>query len=178
MTTLRVLVPLMPALLAAGSVGADQIYRWVDASGKVTFYSTPPPEGKQASVVDLPPPPSPESIEAQRERERAIADLGSELQQRRLDREAQQAEELRAARERAATQPPPPAAFQEPPDYFYGSGWNGGWIRPRPPRPPRPPWHERPVPPPDQDHRNPDHPAFWPREPLPSPLPSPLPRGR
>ena len=41
MKTLRVLVPLLPALLAAGSSGADQIYRWVDAHGKVTFSSTP-----------------------------------------------------------------------------------------------------------------------------------------
>lgn len=167
------LLPLLPVLLAAGTAAADTIYRWVDANGKVTFSSTPPPEGKQAEVVDLPPPPSPESVEAQRERERAIAELGGQLQQRRLDREAQQVEEQRAARERAATEPPLPSAFEEPPDYFYGSGWNGGWIPPRP-RPPRPPWPERPVPPPNQDHRNPDHPAFWPRE----PLPVPQPRGR
>jgi hypothetical protein len=175
MKTLRVLVPLLPALLAAGSGGGDQIYRWVDANGKVTFSSTPPPEGKQAEVVDLPPPPSPEGVEAQRERERAIAELGGQLQQRRLDREAQQAEEQRAARERAAPEPPPPSTLDEPPGFTYGSGWNGGWIPTPPrPRPPRPPWPERPVPPPNMDHRNPDHPAFWPRE----PLPVPLPRGR
>jgi len=170
---LRVLVPLLTLVLATETGGAEQIYRWVDANGKVTFSSTPPPEGKQAEVIDLPPPPSPESVEAQRERERAIADLGGELQQRRLDREAQQAEELRAARERRAAEPPPPSSFDEPPDTFYGSGWGGGWLPPRP-RPPRPPWPERPVPPPDMDHRNPDHPAFWARE----PLPLPLPRGR
>ena len=170
MKTLRVLVPLLPALLAAGSSGADQIYRWVDANGKVTFSSTPPPEGKQGEVVSLPPPPSPESVEAQRERERAIAELGGQLEQRRLEREALQAEEQRAARDREPTEPPPPSAVDEPPDYFYGNRWNGGWIPPRP-RPPRPPWPERPVPPPNVDHRNPDHPAFWPREPLPVPLP-------
>ena len=170
MNTLRVLVPLMPALLAAVSVGADQIYRWVDASGKVTFSSTPPPEGKQASVVDLPPPPSPESVEAQRERERAIAELGGQLQQRRLEREALQLEEQRAARERAATeQELPPSTASESAGDYYGSGWVRPW-----PRPPRPPWPHPPVPPPNMDHRNPDHPAFWPRE----PLPLPLPRGR
>ncbi len=171
MKTLRVLVPLLPALLAAGSSGAEQIYRWVDANGKVTFSSTPPPEGKRAEVVDLPPPPSPESVEAQRERERAIAELGGQLQQQRLEREALQAEEQRVARDRApADQSPAASPIDEPPDYFYGNGWNGGWIPPRP-RPPRPPWPERPVPPPNMDHRNPDHPAFWPREPLPVPLP-------
>jgi hypothetical protein len=170
MNQARPITLLLTLLVAAGIVDANQIYRWVDTNGKVTFSSTPPPEGKQADVVDLPPPPSPESVEAQRERERAIADLGGELQQRRLDREAQQAEELRTARERTAVQPPAPSTLDEPSGYSYGSGWNGGWIPTHPrPRPPRPPWPERPVPPPNLDPRNPDHPAFWPREPLPVP---------
>jgi len=176
-------------LFVALPAAAQHVYRWVDADGKVTFSSTPPPEGKAAETVELPPTPSADAIEAARQREQSLQQLGDQLSQQRREREAQRAEERRAAREEAALQQPPPQPTESDDDWSYG--W---WIPGRPdfhrPRP-RPPWPERPVPPgPRRDPTAPpDHPAFWPREPVlppatrpgrpmePMPLPA-LPSGR
>lgn len=169
-------------LLAAPAVVAAQpVYRWVDAQGNVTFSSTPP-IGKPAEPVELPPLPTPDQIEAARERERSIRELGEQLSQQRADREAQRAEERRAARAEASQAPAQPL---EESGVTTDSGW---WIPAFPPvqRPihPRPPLG-RPVPPPPgrDPTAPPDHPAFWPREPwlppdvrpIPRPLPAPLP---
>jgi hypothetical protein len=148
----RVLVA--AGLLVALPAAAQHVYRWVDADGKVTFSSMPPPEGKAAEAVELLPTPSADAIEAARQREQSLQ------------------------------QPPPPQPTES--DDAWSYGW---WIPGRPdfhrPRP-RPPWPERPVPPgPRRDPTAPpDHPAFWPREPVlppagrpgrpvePAPLPS------
>jgi hypothetical protein len=168
-----------PLLIAAvvlatpAVVAADPIYRWVDANGNVGFSSTPPP-GATAQPVELPPSPTPEQVEAARERERSIQELGAQLSQQRADREAQLANERQAAQ--APVQP-----IQE-----SGVTTDSGWWIPayppvRPPLLPRPP-PGRPVqPPPGRDPTAPpDHPAFWPREPWlrPDVRPTPLPRPR
>jgi hypothetical protein len=178
------LAPLLVAaviLATPAVVAADPIYRWVDANGNVSFSSTPPP-GAAAQPVELPPSPTPAQVEAARERERSIQELGTQLSQQRADREAQLAEERQAARAEAAQAPVQPIQDSSiTPD----DGW---WIPAYPPvhRPirPRPP-PGRPVPPPPgrDPTAPPDHPAFWPREPwlppdvrpIPRPLPAPLP---
>lgn len=177
-------------LLAVGAVVAgDQVYKWVDASGNVTYSSTPPP-GAAAQPVDLPPVPPAAEIEAARQREHSLQELGDQLSQDRLDREAQLAEERKAARAEAALQPP----VQPVPDpgIDADSGWwipayPGYWPGDRPPGS-RPVLPGRPVrPPPGRNPTHPlDDPVYWPREPvLPpaarpgtSPRPWTLPSGR
>ena len=172
-------------LTADAATAGDQIYKWVDANGNVSYSSTPPP-GAAAQPVDLPPAPPPAETEAARERERSLQELGDQLSQERRDREAEFAEERKAARAEAALQPPAQPLQESGVD--TSSGW---WIPVQPGFPPgvRPPGHRpmlptRPVqPPPGRDPtRPPDHPAYWPREPLlppderPSPPLRPVPR--
>lgn len=179
------------AMLMAASPFAvgEQIYKWVDAKGNVTYSSTPPP-GTAAQTVELPAAPPPGEAEAARDRERALQELGDQLSQERRDREAQLTEEREAARAEAALEPPPQPLQETGVD--TSSGW---WIPAFPGigpgvRPPlnRPIFPGRPVqPPPGRDPTQPpDHPIYWPREPVlrpdvrpsPPPRPAPLPSAR
>jgi hypothetical protein len=159
-------------LITSPFAAAQQIYKWVDASGNVTYSSTPPP-GASAQPVDLPPAPPPSEIEAARQREQALQQLGDQLYQDRQAREAQLAQERQAAS--AAAQPP-----TQPPQDSGVTGDTGWWIPPyppyrpdfRPPHPPRPP----PKPQPGRDPTEPpDNPVYWPREPRVPPGPRPMP---
>jgi hypothetical protein len=125
-------------LLLAGLGGqpayAEPLYKWVDSAGKVTYSSTPPPPGAKAEKVKLPPPPSDEDIKQARERVKRTEEQASELENRRLDQEAREAEE---ARLRAARQPQPPIVIEKPvyvpqPIYYPPA------HRPRPPVGPPP----------------------------------------
>lgn len=151
-------------LAAPPAVAGDAIYKWVDANGNVTYSSAPPP-GAAAQAVDLPPAPPPDETEAARAREQSLRELGDQLSQERRDREAELAEQQKAARAEAAL--PPPAQPLEESGIDTSSGW---WIPARPAfRPggrPFPP--TRPVqPPPGRDPTAPpDHPIYWPREPV------------
>jgi hypothetical protein len=160
------LQPLIAAALVAASplAAGEQIYKWVDARGNVTYSSTPPP-GTAAQPVDLPPEPPPGAAEAARAREQSIRDLGDQLSQERRDREAELAEQRKAARDQAA--PEPPAQPLDASGIDASSGW---WIPARPRFRPggRPFLPTRPVqPPPGRDPTAPpDHPIYWPREPV------------
>jgi Domain of unknown function (DUF4124) len=93
---------LLGLLLAAATPVSAQIYRWVDANGKVTYSNATPPAGVKATVVDLDAkagPPSPESLECYTLR----------CQGERLERRQAQRDELEArlAAERAAAAPKP-----------------------------------------------------------------------
>jgi Domain of unknown function (DUF4124) len=158
-------------VIASPLATGQQIYKWVDASGNVTYSSTPPP-GAAARPVDLPPAPPPAEIEAARQREQSLQELGNQMSQDRQQREAQFAQEQAASG--AAVQPP------APPLQDSGVDTDGGWWIPAYPwhrrdiHPPRPPLG--PVrPPPGQDPT--DNPAYWPREPVvpPGPRPRPMP---
>jgi hypothetical protein len=168
------LIVLGMLLVASPFAAAQQIYRWVDANGNVSFSSTPPP-GAAAQPVELPPSPTPAQVEAARERERSIQELGTQLSQQRADREAQLAEERQAAS--LSAQPPP-----QPQQDSGVTGDTGWWIPPYPPHRPgiRPPI--RPIPPVRPfPGRNPtqsdDNPVYWPRDPVvvPRPMPRPMP---
>ena len=89
-------------LLAAGAPATAQIYRWVDASGRVNFSNTTPPKGVQATVVDpnaREVPPGPESTECY-----TIRCQGERMEERERKREAELAKALAA---RAAAEPRP-----------------------------------------------------------------------
>jgi hypothetical protein len=125
---------------------AEPLYKWVDSTGQVTYSSTPPPAGIKAEKVKVLHPPSDEDIKQAEERVKRTEEQASELENKRLDQEAKEAEE---ARLREAQQPQPPIVIERPvyvpqPIYYPPA------HRPRPPVGPRP------------------HP---PVEPLPSPLP-------
>lgn len=47
----RCLLVLLPALIAL-PVGADELYRWKDADGKLHFTDTPPPAGAETVVME------------------------------------------------------------------------------------------------------------------------------
>jgi len=169
-------------LLAASSLATgEQIYKSVDASGNVTYSSTPPP-GTAAQAVDLPPAPPPAEIEAARQRERSLQEMGDQMSQERQEREAQLAQERQAASAAAAAQQP-----VQPLQDGGGDTDTGWWIPGYPGygpgvRPPFPPG--RPVRPPSggDPTQPPDDPVYWPREPaVPSgarPRPTPLPSIR
>lgn len=156
-------------MIASPLATGQQIYKWVDASGNVTYSSTPPP-GAAAQPVDLPPAPPPAEIEAARQREQSLQEVGNQMSQDRQQREAQFAQEQAASG--AAVQPP--AQPSQDSDVTGDTGW---WIPAyppyrrdiRPPYPPRPPL--KPLP--GQDPT--DNPAYWPREPVVPPGPRPMP---
>jgi hypothetical protein len=78
-----------------------QIYRWVDANGRVNFSNTPPPQGIKATVVDPDAkegPPAAESAECY-----SIRCQGERMEERQRKRQSE-AERMEA--ERAAAAPP------------------------------------------------------------------------
>jgi hypothetical protein len=86
------------------SMGASaQIYRWVDANGRVNFSNTTPPQGVQATVVDANTKegtPSPDSTDCY-----TIRCQGERMEERQRKREA---EDARIIEQRAALAPKPP----------------------------------------------------------------------
>ena len=88
-------------LLMGSALGASaQIYRWVDASGRVNFSNATPPQGVQATVVDANArggPPVTESTECY-----TIRCQGERMEERERKREA---EISKSAAERAAAEP-------------------------------------------------------------------------
>ncbi len=93
------LILLMGLPLAA----AAQIYRWVDANGRVNFSNTAPPKGVQATVVDPSTregPPSPDSTDCY-----TIRCQGERMEERQRRREA---EDARVREQRSALSPKPP----------------------------------------------------------------------
>ena len=88
------------ALLLASGVAHAQIYRWVDAQGRVNFSNTPPPSGVKAVVVDPDAKtagPGPESTECY-----TVRCQGERMEERQRKR---QSEDERIAAQRAAVTP-------------------------------------------------------------------------
>jgi len=91
---------LLLALLFVPAVAFGQIYRWVDAQGRVNFSNTPPPQGVKATVVDANAKegsPSPDSAECY-----TLRCQGERMEERERRR---QAEDARISSERAAVAP-------------------------------------------------------------------------
>jgi hypothetical protein len=98
MTDARFLVFLV--LLVVTVPASAQIYRWVDAEGRVNFSNTTPPQGVKAAVVDANAkegPPAAESTECY-----TIRCQGERMEERERKRETELA---KSAAERAAAEP-------------------------------------------------------------------------
>jgi len=94
-------------LLAAAVPAAAQIYRWVDAQGRVNFSNATPPPGVRATVVDPDAkevPPARESTECY-----TIRCQGERMDERERKRDAELAS---AAAARAAAEPRPPRGLE------------------------------------------------------------------
>ncbi len=66
MNSLRLFSALLLSLgIAAGSVSAAPMYKWVDADGNVQYTQSPPPAGQEAQTIKPPPPPPLTTEEAQ-----------------------------------------------------------------------------------------------------------------
>lgn len=102
---------LLVALVAQPAAAADPIYKSVDSEGRVTYSSTPPPQGAKTEKVAVPPPPTEDSIRQAEERARKTQAQVSEMQNQRIEKEAKEAEE---ARLRAEQQSQPPTVIEKP----------------------------------------------------------------
>ena len=104
MTEFRILAL---ALLLFSGASQAQIYRWVDANGRVNFSNSAPPQGVKATVVDAnakEAPPAAESTECH-----SVRCQGERMEERQRKREAAIA---RTEAERAASAPKPPRGLE------------------------------------------------------------------
>ena len=87
--------------LASGPdpIGANEIYRWVDAQGRIQFGDKPPPEGAER-LESAPDSPSDPQLQRQRDRGQRLLEVMTEDRQRRGEenRAEDQAEADRLAR--------------------------------------------------------------------------------
>jgi hypothetical protein len=93
--------------VAVAAPASAQIYRWVDAEGRVNFSNTAPPEGVKATVVDAnakEAPLVPESTDCY-----TIRCQGERMEERQRKREA---EDARIAAQRAASAPKQPRGLE------------------------------------------------------------------
>ena len=102
--------PLLLAGLATQAACAAPLYKWVDTAGHVTYSSLPPPAGARARTIEIPPQPSPEETRQAEARAKRMLEQASELEARRREQEAREAEDARLR----AMQPPPPVVIEKP----------------------------------------------------------------
>ncbi|MFZ0107287.1 MAG: DUF4124 domain-containing protein [Thiobacillus sp.] len=108
-------LPLLLAVMVWQAAHAEQLYKWIDSDGRVTYSSTPPPAGAKAETVTKPLQPSPEEIQQSAERAKREEAQARELEQQRLEHEAAERErEAEEARLRALQTPPPPVVIEKP----------------------------------------------------------------
>jgi hypothetical protein len=155
-------------LLITAPVAAQQeVYKWVDAQGNVTYSETPPPGEGSSVSVDLLPGPAPADVNAAQQRAQAAQELGNQLGSERAQRASEMEQQRRAAGEAARER----QAGEPPPDGVYGGGY--GWWPYAPTYGPhyRPHYRPWPPPPPPPDNRNrssgglvplPPRPRGWP----------------
>ncbi|MBI3431074.1 MAG: DUF4124 domain-containing protein [Hydrogenophilales bacterium] len=107
----RYAFPLLLAGLATQAACAAPLYQWMDTAGHVTYSSFPPPAGTRARTVEIPPQPSAEETRQAAGRAKRMQEQASELEARRREQEAREAEE---ARLRAMQFPPAPIVIEKP----------------------------------------------------------------
>jgi hypothetical protein len=92
----RVLVPLLPVLLAAASPAQAQIYRWTDANGVVHYEQVPPPGRTAEAVNPALPPPAPPAGDADEAARAFLKRSGDEAARKAAEKQAADAEKSRA----------------------------------------------------------------------------------
>ncbi len=96
---------LLIAFLAASAHASAQIYRWVDAQGRVNFSNSAPPQGVQSTVVDAnAKEEAPAPLPADDQDCHTIRCQGMRMEERQRRRDA---EEAKAAAARVAATPRP-----------------------------------------------------------------------
>jgi hypothetical protein len=106
------------ALLLASTAGA-QVYKWVDEKGR-THYEERPPEGKDATKLNVPPP-SPSKDAPQKESARDLKEQEQGFRQRQIERQQKETaeEQKRVQREKACAQAVRDLDFQSRRGRFY-----------------------------------------------------------
>lgn len=157
--------PQMLLLIAvlAHAVGAEQVYRSVDADGAVTFSDRPTEQAIVSEPVALPPAPSEADVKLARERAEQAIQTSEEMAEQR-EETAKAREQARRDRQRSQAAPPNWQAYPYPPP-----SWNDNY----PAAPAYPVYPRRPRPRYPAEWAGPgDHPAFrpgWPRHGKPRP---------
>lgn len=105
---------LLLAAIACHAAHADQLYKWVDSEGRVTYSSSPPPAGARAQPVAEPPKPSREEVEQTEARLKREREAARELEQQRLEQEAAQREREAEEARRRAQETPPTVVIEKP----------------------------------------------------------------
>lgn len=59
---------MVPGIPGAQEESEGNLYRWEDEEGTVTFSSSPPPEGVDATIIEVPPPLDDDSTQQEMER--------------------------------------------------------------------------------------------------------------
>jgi hypothetical protein len=111
----------------SASASADQIYKSVDQSGKVTYSTAPLADAVTTKMVEPPHQPTPEQVSAAEEQYQLVKTLGAELEQNRKQREEELARKM--AEERAQQNTSQLVVVYWPVSVFAG--------------PIRPLWHQR-----------------------------------
>jgi Domain of unknown function (DUF4124) len=144
--TRAIRVPLFAAAIALASAAhADDIYKCVDPSGRITYQADPCTNGR---AIDIAPGQfNPDAAQRLREDAAAWNARQDMLRAAQAQAQAQADADARAARAEAARQQATAAAANDSSGCSYCSDWNGAvfwpgppWVpSPKPPRPPRPP---------------------------------------
>jgi Domain of unknown function (DUF4124) len=90
-------ISLALGLAALQGAAADTIYRSVDASGRVTYSSTPPANAASVQELAPPPEPSPADIQEALQRQQALQQAAARYQEELAAETARQEARLRAA---------------------------------------------------------------------------------
>ena len=135
------------ALLVAPPGQTQVVYRTIDANGGVLF-TNDPAMATQGEVLPMPPNPDDQQVEEALQREQQLREMGKQLEQERIGREARQAKAAARQRkeladlDREQTNREIPEQISTPPVFYYPPPY----IWPRPPHyPPQPrkPWPPR-----------------------------------
>jgi len=89
--------------LAAQGAGAEGVYKWTDAQGRVHFGDRPPGEASTTAIAPLAPPAAPAPTDAERAvRQQRLLDMYRDERLEKEEREAKQKAEDEERRRRCA----------------------------------------------------------------------------
>ncbi|MFC1680693.1 DUF4124 domain-containing protein [Pseudomonadota bacterium] len=146
-------------ILISPGTHADDIYKIVDEDGNVTYSSSPPGQGEASEVIEPPPAPPTEDVEAALKRQEKIEEKFDKLDQTRAE-QIRQAALQRPNNTTTVIQSNTVLGGGTP--WLYGPYWRGAAVAPGAPTAPgyRPPYDRPP-------HYRP--PGYRPRPPIAAP---------